>query len=142
MACDEVTRDDAGRWVLPWGGREVDQICVDFAVTFVVDGCHSVRIGTAFTAQVGQQAHQVDPADIQTVAPVLAFHRAVVRSAVAEHDGTLRIDFEGGLGLLAPPDPADEAWEIDGGLPPVTPGYRLVAKRGGGVLVGGRADDA
>ncbi len=140
MASDEVPRDDSGRWVLPWDGRVVDQICVDYAVTFVIDGCHSVRIGTPFVARIGDQTHEVDPADVQTVAPVLAFHGAVVRSATAERDGSLRVDFVDGLSIAVEPDAAYEAWEVDGGLPPVTPGYRLVAAPGGGVRVGDDPD--
>ena len=42
-------REEADHFVLPLTGREVDQICIDYAVTLVVDGTDTVRLEGPFT---------------------------------------------------------------------------------------------
>lgn len=123
------------QWALPLVGREVDQICVDFAVTLVVEGTDSVRLATPFTLTVAGEVHHVHPERPVSILPVLELHRAVVLAAEASKDGVLSLRFDGDRVLRSDPDEHDEAWEVGGGLPPVTPAYQVVAKPGGGVSV-------
>lgn len=64
--------------MLPLVGREVDQLCIDYAVTLVVEGTDTVRLESPFTLHVDGTTHVVDPERLDTVAIVLQLHRAVV----------------------------------------------------------------
>lgn len=135
-AVDSQVREESTHYVLPLVGREVDQLCIDYAVTLVVEGTDTVRLITPFTLLIGGRTHRVDPEDLDSVAIVLQLHRAVVIRAHAAKDGTLIIDFDDGRELRVSPDPDGEAWEIGGGLPPVTPSYLIASQAGGGVRLG------
>ncbi len=127
--------EHADEWVLPLVGREVDQICLDFAVTLVVDGSETVRLAAPFALDVGGEVHTVDPQHLASVPPVLGLHRAVVTAACAGKDGVLQLRFDRGRELRCEPDDVEEAWEAEGGLPPVTAAYQIAAKPGGGVSI-------
>ena len=120
-------REEADHYVLPLVGREIDQICVDYAVTLVVDGTDTVRLEGPFTLSIGATTHLVDPQRLDTVTPVLGLFRAVVIKAYAGKDGSLALAFDDDRHLRIEADPEGEAWEIGGGLPPVSPSYRLVS---------------
>lgn len=130
---DSHVREEATHYALPLVGREVDQLCIDYAVTLVVDGTDTIRLESAFTLFVDGTAHIVDPERLDTVAVVLSLHRAIVTRAEAGKDGSLTIDFDGDRWLRVDPLDDGEAWEIGGGLPPVTPSYFIAAEPGGGV---------
>lgn len=129
-------REEAEQWVLPLVGREVDQLCFDYAVTLVVDGTDTVRLATPFTLEVNGATHSVDPEQPETVVPVLRLFGSVVLGAQAGKDGTLELRFDGDRVLRSLPHPDYGAWELSGGLPPVSTAYHLQAKPGGGVAVG------
>ncbi len=135
-AVETEIREERTHYVLPLVGREVDQICVDYSVTLVIEGTDTVRLITPFTLHVAGLTHKVDPEDLESVAIVLGLHRAVVVRSHASKDGSLILDFDGDRELRVAPDPDGEAWEIGGGLPPVTPSYLIVAEAGGGVRLG------
>ncbi|MGV1007599.1 MAG: DUF6188 family protein [Dermatophilaceae bacterium] len=134
-ATEAQLREETQQWVLPLVGREVDQLCIDFAVTLVVEGSDTVRLATPFTLEVDGQVHTVDPEQTETLLPVLGLHRAVVMAAQAGKDGILQLRFDGDRVLRSEPDDDYEAWEVGGGLPPVTSSYHILAKAGGGVAV-------
>ena len=135
-AVDSQIREEATHYVLPLVGREVDQLAIDYSVTLVVEGTDTVRLITPFTLKIKGRTHRVDPEDLSTVAIVLQLHRAVVIRAHAGKDGTLIIDFDDSRELRAVPDVDGEAWEIGGGLPPVSPSYLIASEPGGGVRIG------
>jgi hypothetical protein len=132
---ETVLREESTYWALPVVGREVDQVCVDFAVTLVIDGSHCVRLAGPFVVHVGGVNHEVDPAELETLAPVLSLFQATVTAAQAGKDGTLELRFNDDRWLRVQPQLDDEVWEVSGGLPPVTESYRLTALPGGGVAV-------
>lgn len=134
-ATEAQLREETERWVLPLVGREVDQLCIDFAVTLVVDGTDTVRLTTPFTLELDGQRHTVEPERVETMLPVLGLHRAVVTAAHAGKDGTLELRFDGDRVLRCEPNEDYEAWEVGGGLPPVTSSYHILAQAGGGVEV-------
>lgn len=133
VGIDPQLREEATHYVLPLVGREVDQLCVDFAVTLVVEGTDTVRLESPFTLFVDGATHVVDPERLDTVAVILQLHRAVVTRAEAGKDGSLTLHFDGDRWLRVDPIDDGEAWEIGGGLPPVTPSYFIAAEPGGGV---------
>ena len=47
---EPTIREEEDHFVLPLTGREVDQVCVDYAVTLVIDGTDTVRLDSPFTA--------------------------------------------------------------------------------------------
>lgn len=126
-------REEADHFVLPLTGREVDQICIDYAVTLVVDGTDTVRLEGPFTLSDGAMTLLVDPQRLDTVAPVLDLFRAIVIRALAGKDGSLILAFDDDRQLRIEADPDGEAWEIGGGLPPVSPSYRVISQPGGGI---------
>jgi hypothetical protein len=87
--------------VLPLVGREVDQLCIDYAVTLVVDGTDTIRLESPFTLHVDGTTQVVDPERLETVAAVLQLFRAVVTRAEAGKDGSLTIDFDSDRWLRA-----------------------------------------
>jgi len=135
-AVETQVREERTHYVLPLVGREVDQLAIDYSVTLVIEGTDTIRLITPFTLHIAGTTHLVDPEDLDTVAVVLQLHRAVVVRAHASKDGSLIVDFDGDRELRVAPDPDGEAWEIGGGLPPVTPSYLVVCEPGGGVRVG------
>ena len=74
MAVDqsERLREAADDFVLPLAGGTVDQICVDFAFTLVVDGMHTVQIARPGRFHDGSAEHVIDPAVPASVLPLLA----------------------------------------------------------------------
>lgn len=133
---DPQIREESTHYVLPLVGREVDQLCIDYTVTLVIEGTDTIRLITPFTLHIQGLTHKVDPEDLSTVAVVLQLHRAVVIRAHAAKDGTLIIDFDDGRELRVSPDPDGESWEIGGGLPPVSPSYLIACDAGGGIRLG------
>ena len=49
VGLDPLIREEATHYVLPLVGREVDQLCIDYAVTLVVEGTDTVRLESPFT---------------------------------------------------------------------------------------------
>jgi len=134
-ATEVQLREETERWLLPLVGREVDQLCIDFAVTLVVDGSDTVRLATPFTLELDGQVHTVAPERVETILPALGLLGAVVVTAHAAKDGRLELRFDGDRVLRCEPDDEYEAWEVGGGLPPVTSSYHILAQAGGGVEV-------
>ena len=133
VGLEPLLREEAAHYVLPLVGREVDQLCIDYAVTLVVDGTDTIRLESPFTLHVDGNTQVVDPERLETVAAVLQLHRAVVTRAEAGKDGSLTVSFDSDRWLRADAIQDGEAWEIGGGLPPVTPSYFIAAQSGGGV---------
>ncbi|MBK8468533.1 MAG: DUF6188 family protein [Candidatus Phosphoribacter sp.] len=133
---DCLMHEESTHYALPLVGREIDQICVDYAVTLVIEGTDTVRLESPFTVFIDGRTYVVDPERIHTVAVVLELHRAVVTRAEAGKDGTLHLAFDEDRWLHADPIEDGEAWEIGGGLPPVTPCYLIAAEPGGGLRLG------
>lgn len=135
MAVDqsERLREAADDVILPLTGGTVDQICVDFAFTLVIDGMHTVQIARPGQFHDGATEHVIDPAVPASVLPLLGLHQSVVRDARADKNGTLRLHFTAGSSIVVAPDDEYEAWEVCGGMPPVTPDFRLVCLPGGRV---------
>ena len=73
---EPTIREEEDHFVLPLTGREVDQVCVDYAVTLVIDGTDTVRLDSPFTVSFPDRTLLIDPQRLDTVAPVLELFRA------------------------------------------------------------------
>ena len=93
------------------------------------------RDGRTFTLEVGGTSHRIDPEQPETVVPVLRLFGAVVVAAQASQKGSLELRFDGERVLRSEPHQDYEAWEVNGGLPPVSAAYHLQAQAGGGIAV-------
>lgn len=135
MPVDQASqlREEPDHYVLPLVGGTVDQLNVDFAFTLVIDGAHSVRIACPMRYHDGEQEHHIDPSDVDQLLPLLHLHQATVLEATASKLGTLVVHFDAGRSIVVDPDVDYEAWEVNGGMPPITPDYQLVCLPGGGV---------
>ncbi|GAB3436372.1 hypothetical protein GCM10027436_15250 [Actinophytocola sediminis] len=109
-------RDD--RWVLPFRGRAVTQVRVDFAFELIIDDIGAIRISSPATLGWINTADQPDKMmmhpESQDVAAGLALFKVMVGSAVAFKSGQLRVAFGDGHVLKVDPDPHYEAWTVTG----------------------------
>jgi hypothetical protein len=119
--------------VIPIGDGLVTQIRVDYAFGLSIDSWIHVRIESAFTVERGGQVQSFDPAETQTLAPLLRLHQAKVTEALARKDGVLTLTFDDGSTLTVPPDDQYEAFTVNGELPPVRRRFMLAALPGGGL---------
>ena len=104
-------------------------------MTLVVDGTDTVRLATAFTLELDGQAHTVDPEQTETILPALGLHEPSSSLPTRARTARLELRFDGDRVLRCEPDEDYEAWEVGGGLPPVTSSYHILAQAGGGVAV-------
>lgn len=125
-----VEADD--HWRLPLDGRQVERVCIDFAVTLVFTGGLELRIEQPFviTRSDGSDALVVPEAEPEHLAPVLELARGDVARAEAFKDGHLELSFSDGMSLGVPADEGFEAWELVG-----PDGLRTVSLPGGDLAV-------
>ena len=65
VGLEPLLREEGAHYVLPLVGREVDQLCIDYAVTLVVDGTDTIRLESPFTLHVDGTTQVVDPAGLE-----------------------------------------------------------------------------
>jgi len=123
------------RWLLGWRDRRVEQIRVDYQLTFMFSDDTELTIETPASISVGSlkapgaRAVGLVPAAGQ-VAAALPLLRTSVLSSVAFKSGALRVVFSAGHHLNVQPDDDYEAWTAVG------PGSaRWVCQPGGGLAV-------
>lgn len=112
----------------PLAGTEVQQIRLDYQVTFLlVDGPANaerasglLQIESPFQLESESDEWTIVPSDQSTHAPVCRLlHQAVV-TAQMEDDQTLRLSFSDGSTVTVPRDRQYESWNLTGsGVPQV-----------------------
>ena len=137
MRCldEDSLREESDRYLLPYRGRRVERILVDYALTLVLDGsialtieCPAVLSHGPITAPDAVPHHVVP--DRQQVDQALALFGAEVLSSVAFKSGALRAVFSNGLHLNVAASNEFEAWQACG------PGtLRVVSLPGGDLAV-------
>jgi hypothetical protein len=119
---------------LGFAGQKV--IATEFGYTVRVEfsGGYEIRIETALMLRASDGDHQITPGEGAEDGAALVDHLVgqVVTAAIADADGGLRVDFEGGARLLAGADPDYEAWTFAG-----PGGAKVVSLPGGGLSVWG-----
>ncbi|GAA1745123.1 DUF6188 family protein [Nonomuraea bangladeshensis] len=122
------------RWLLPYRGMQVIQICVSYQLTLLLDSGAQVDVETEAELSTLRALDRVKARllpEQQDVAPALTLFGATVLSAVAFKSGSLRLGFDNGLQLKVKPDVRYEAWSAHG----PDDGPRLVCQPGGGIAV-------
>jgi hypothetical protein len=130
MSSALVEADD--RWLLPLAGRQVERLCVDFAVTLMFSGGVELRIEQPFvvTSADGTESLVVPQGEPERAAPAVQLARREVERAEAFKDGHLELSFSDGTTLKVPADEGFEAWELVG-----PDGLRTVSLPGGDLAV-------
>lgn len=124
MGATLIESPDEHHWVLL--DHQVTQIVVDagsFRVqTWSLDGSAEIRCSAPFALRQSSGAvRTLDPAETETLAPVLALLRRRLESITITRDGELTAAFSGGLSLVIGGRRADGSgrrtagWEVQGG---------------------------
>jgi hypothetical protein len=125
--------DEGDHLVIPVAGAAIEQVCVDYAVTYhlsAANGLWELRLESGFVVTSNGAERLVVPETGANVPAALDVLRAEVVEAVAYKDGALRMSCADGLEVAAPPDEGYEAWTLTGPR-----GARLVSLPGGEVAV-------
>jgi uncharacterized protein DUF6188 len=103
--------------------------------TWSLDASAEVRCAAPFRLRLASGLERtLDPADTETLAPVLTLLRRPVQSLTISKGGELAVDFAGSIALLIGADRRVEAWEVQGGG--ALEGLRYRCEVGGGMLWG------
>ena len=99
--------------------------------TWSLDGSTEVLLAGPFTLRGPNGERRMNPAEPETLGPVLALVGAAIRSLTIRRDGALELQLGDGSVVAAPPDPRADAWRVQGGGVLEGMAYRCPA--GGGV---------
>jgi hypothetical protein len=100
---------------LPLQGRRVSRLYFDysFGMIFGEGGPGTeIRIGGKIKFARNGDLSFCDPSDVVTLAPLLSLFRMSISRARALKDGSLSLEFEGGITVDVTTDKAFEAWEL------------------------------
>lgn len=117
MGATLIESPDEHHWVLL--DHQVTQISVDVAglriQTWSLEASAEVRCASRFTFRHGSGAERIlDPADAETLAPVLGLIRRRLESITVSRDGDLTVAFSGGVVIVASRARAGAGWEVHG----------------------------
>jgi hypothetical protein len=124
MGATLIESPDEHHWVLL--DHQVTQIVVDASSfrlqTWSLDGSAEIRCSAPFTLRQSSGAERaIDPAETETLAPVLTLLRRRLESITVTRDGELTAAFTGGTSLVVRGQRASSggrraaAWEVQGG---------------------------
>ena len=118
MSATLIESPDEHHWVLL--DHQVTQIVVDassFRVqTWSLDGSAEIRCSAAFVLRQSSGAGRtIDPAETETLAPILALLRRRLESITITRDGELTAAFSGGVSLAIQAGRRAAGWEVQGG---------------------------
>jgi hypothetical protein len=141
MGATLIESPDEHHWVLL--DHQVTQIVIavgSFRVqTWSLEGSAEIRCSAAFTLRHGSGTERtIDPAEMETLAPLLSLLRRRLESITVTRDGELTATFSGGMSLVVRGDRATAAGRV-----PAKPGAREAGGgnapwevQGGGALEG------
>jgi Family of unknown function (DUF6188) len=117
---------------LGFAGQKVTATEFGYAVRVAFSGGYEIAIEVGFTLRTSDGDHRITPGEnAQRDAALLdELIGQVAILAAAGDDGGLRVDLDGGAGLLAGADPDYEAWTFAG-----PGGMKVVCLPGGGLSV-------
>lgn len=118
MGATLIESPDEHHWVLL--DHQVTQIVVDagsFHVqTWSLDGSAEIRCSASFTLRQSRGAERtIDPAETETLAPVLTLLRRRLESITITRDGELTAAFSGGASVVVRSGRRGAGWEVQGG---------------------------
>jgi hypothetical protein len=112
--------DDRRVWAL--GGHEVTRLCLDYGFTIEIwwheeaspDNSVTIRIGNRFVLHHRGDQIEVNPEQIDTVAPALTVLHQPVESLTVYRDGRLVLRMADGDEIIVDKDAHYESWEMHG----------------------------
>jgi hypothetical protein len=107
-----IATETARGWSFQITPPELVFIAVNFQTRLQFENSEIV-IECPFELGLSGEVYRLDPADRDTLGPLLRLYPASLVSADSG-GGTLRLGFGNGATLLVPPDPRYEAWQING----------------------------
>ena len=118
MGATLIESPDEHHWVLL--DHQVTQVVVDvssFRVqTWSLDGSAEIRCAAPFALRQPSGAERtIDPAETETMAPVLTLLRRRLESITVTRDGELTAAFSGGTSLVVSGRRRTAGWEVQGG---------------------------
>jgi hypothetical protein len=118
MGATLIESPDEHHWVLL--DHRVTQIVIDassFRVqTWSLEGSAEIRCSGPFSLrQVSGAERVIDPAETETLAPILALLRRRLESLTITRDGELTAAFSGGTNVVVGGGRRTAAWEVHGG---------------------------
>jgi hypothetical protein len=118
MGATLIESPDEHHWVLL--DHQVTSLVIDatsFRVqTWSLDASAEIRCAAPFTLRQASGAERVlDPAETETLAPVLSLLRRRLESVTVTRDGELTAAFSGGVTIAVGGRRGPAAWEVQGG---------------------------
>lgn len=118
MGATLIESPDEHHWVLL--DHQVTQIVLDassFRVqTWSLEGSAEIRCSAPFTLRQSSGAERaIDPAETETLAPILGLLRRRLESITITRDGELTAAFSGGTSLVISGGRRAAGWEVQGG---------------------------
>ena len=118
MTATLIESADEHHWVLL--DHRVTHLAFDAGAfrfqTWSLDASVEVRCaGTLRLVPPSGAERRLDPADTETLAPLLGLMRRQVQSLTVSRGGELAVAFAGGTTLSVGPDRRLDAWEVQGG---------------------------
>jgi hypothetical protein len=118
MGATLIESPDEHHWVLL--DHQVTQIVVDASSfrlqTWSLDGSAEIRCAAPFALrQSSGAARTIDPAETETLAPVLTLLRRRLESITITREGELTAAFSGGTSLVVNGRRRTAGWEVQGG---------------------------
>ena len=124
MGATLIESPDEHHWVLL--DHQVTQLIIDVGSfrlqTWSLEGSAEIRCSAPFTLRPASgTGRTIDPAETETLAPLLSLLRRRLESITVTRDGELTAEFTGGVSLVASGDRATGGgrrgapWEVQGG---------------------------
>jgi hypothetical protein len=118
MGATLIESPDEHHWVLL--DHQVTQVVVDassFRVqTWSLEGSAEIRCSAPFTLRQSSGAERaIDPAETETLAPILGLLRRRLESITITREGELTAAFSGGTSLVVSGCRRNAGWEVHGG---------------------------
>ncbi len=124
MGATLIESPDEHHWVLL--DHQVTQLIIDVGSfrlqTWSLEGSAEIRCSAAFTLRQGSGAERtIDPAETETLAPLLSLLHRRLESITITRDGELTATFSGGISLVASGARTtaggrrNAPWEVQGG---------------------------
>jgi hypothetical protein len=118
---------------LGFAGRAVLGIDFGYTVAVRIGGGYEVRVEVPFVLWADGLGQEIEPGRDADASGVARLSGQVVSLARADDSGGLRIEFAGGMRLVATPDSNFEAWTVAG-----PGGLKVVCRPGGELAVWSR----
>jgi hypothetical protein len=114
-----TSQKSADRHLWTFSDNDIIQLAIDPTSLRIscgsIDAQLDIRLESPFLFEDAEGTQsQIDPDEPHQIAPMLSLIGVSVIHLDITSDGTMEVRFGDGSWIRAQPDPADEAWEVDG----------------------------